>query len=354
MVRFLGIMEEFKYNSCVLFGGNGFIGANFAAYLLEHKIVRTITITDLVTITPDKWPVKLQHYFAAGDINYAKIDVRKPIDAQPESKKLPAEVDLIVNLAAVHKEPGHVPEEYYATNIPGAENVCAWATKVNCGRIIFTSSIATYGGDSSVKDESSPTQPTSPYGISKLAAEKIHLNWQRDKQGRKLMIVRPGVIFGANERGNVTRMVKAVLGGYFFFTGNQKVRKAGGYVKELCRSMAFMLNWQEENNVDVALFNFTMDPAPSVEEYANGITEVAGTKRLIPNVPYLLILSASYGINLLNSLLGRRQSISPVTVRKILRYNNITPQVLRDKGYKYEYTLKDGLADWYKERPQDW
>ena len=347
-------MTDPKYNSCVLFGGNGFIGSNFATYLLEHNIVKKITISDVATITPDVWPKLLQQKFAEGNIDFAKIDVRLPIAAQLEANKLSTNPDLIVNLAAVHKEPGHQAEEYFMTNIPGAENVCDWAELVNCDRIIFTSSIATYGGDESTKDETSLTMPLTPYGVSKLTAEKIHMAWQKAKAGRKLLIVRPGVIFGAGERGNVTRMVKAVLGHYFLFSGNKAVRKAGGYVKELCRAMAFMLNWQEENNAGVTLFNFTMDPAPSVGEYAIGISKVAGVKRATPNVPYKLLLAGSYLVHGVNKLLGRKQSISPVTVRKVLKYNNISPTVLKNLGYEYEYNLEQGLADWYKERPQDW
>lgn len=345
---------ETTHKTAVLFGGNGFIGSNFAAYLLDNKIAGKVIICDLNKITPDLWPKSLQQKFAAGEIITVKIDVRKPISEQDESNKLPSEVDLIVNLAAVHKEPGHVAKEYFLTNLPGAENVCAWANQVNCDNIIFTSSIATYGGDESTKDEDTLTMPNSPYGISKLTAEKIHLAWQKEKNGRKLMIVRPGVIFGASERGNVTRMIKAVLGHYFFFMGNKNVRKAGGYVKELCRAMAFMWEWQTRNNKPVTLFNFTMDPAPSVGEYADAITKVAGVKRRMPNVPYRVLLFASYFFYAFSRLLGRKQSISPVTVRKVLKYNSIDPKMLRTLGYQYQYTLEQGLEDWYKERPQDW
>ncbi len=347
-------MTEPKYKSCVLFGGNGFIGSNFAAHILDNNIAEKVTLSDICTPTPDMWPRSLQQRFAAGEIDYVKIDVRTPITKQSGSNELPKDVDLIVNLAAVHKEPGHIAEEYFQTNLPGAENVCDWANQVGCDRIIFTSSIATYGGNNSTKNEDSLTMPSSPYGISKLTAEKIHLAWQQAKPNRKLMIVRPGVIFGAGERGNVTRMVKAVLGHYFFFMGNKGVRKAGGYVKELCRSMAFMLNWQEENNQAVSLFNFTMNPTPTVGDYANGIKKVAEVKRSTPNLPYWLLLLASYVIHSMNTILRRKQSISPVTVRKVLKYNNIEPKVLKELGYEYEYTLEQGLADWYKERPLDW
>ncbi|HEX3099442.1 MAG TPA: NAD(P)-dependent oxidoreductase [Patescibacteria group bacterium] len=347
-------MTEPTYNTAILFGGNGFIGSNFAAYLLDNNIAKKVIISDFGTITPDMWPKSLQKKFAAGEVDYAKVDVRQPVAPQLAEKKLPADIDLIVNLAAVHKEPGHKAEEYFLTNIPGAENICAWAEQVNCDNIVFTSSIATYGGDETTKDENTLTMPLTPYGVSKLTAEKIHVAWQKTKPGRKLLIVRPGVIFGAGERGNVTRMVKAVLGHYFFFSGNKAVRKAGGYVKELCRSMAFMMNWQNEHNQGITLFNFTMDPAPSVGEYAIAISKVAGVKRATPNVPYRLLLTGSYLVHFINTLLGRKQSISPTTVRKVLKYNNIAPKILRDNGYEYEYTLEQGLADWYKERPQDW
>ncbi len=345
--------NSLKFNTCVLFGGNGFIGSHFASYLLEHKMAEKIYIADLEIMKPDMWPKALQQEFAAGRLTYAQIDVRKPIDEQEHSKLLPQNADLIVNLAAVHREPGHQPNEYFETNIPGAENINSWAEKVNCNRILFTSSIAAYGanedGKLQSKSEDSLPMPLTPYGVSKLTAEKIHHKWQaKDSANRKLLIVRPGVIFGATERGNVTRMVKALLGRYFFYTGNQEVRKAGGYVKELCNAMAFMLNWQDENKKPVMLFNFTMNPAPSVSEYVHGITKVAGVKRHVFNMPFKLILLGSHFMKFISN------SINPTRVKKLLRYNNISPKRLEEAGYKYEYTLEEGLADWHKERPEDW
>ena len=129
----------------------------------------------------------------------------------------------------------------------GAENVCSWADQVGCNRIIFTSSIAPYGPAEEPKDEQSLTVPVTAYGSSKLAAEKIHIAWQhKDIEDRQLVIVRPGVVFGPGEGGNVSRMIKAVLHRYFFYMGNAQTRKAGIYVKELCHAMIWVLQKQEE------------------------------------------------------------------------------------------------------------
>lgn len=55
------------------------------------------------------------------------------------------------------------------------------------------------------------------------------------------MIARPGAVFGPDERGNVSRLIKAVFGRYFFYMGNRDTRKAGTYVKELCNAMLWVL-----------------------------------------------------------------------------------------------------------------
>jgi nucleoside-diphosphate-sugar epimerase len=69
------------------------------------------------------WPDDLQVHQQNGRVQCVELDVRQPI----LHLDLPLDVELIVNLAAVHREPGHEPDEYFATNLPGADNVCAWA-----------------------------------------------------------------------------------------------------------------------------------------------------------------------------------------------------------------------------------
>jgi nucleoside-diphosphate-sugar epimerase len=278
------------------------------------------------------------------------IDVRVPI----QHADLPKHADLIVNLAAVHREPGHKPHEYFTTNLLGAEHVCDWAERAECPYIIFTSSIAPYGPTEEEKDENVLPMPVTPYGISKLTAEKIHLAWQRGGKERHLLIVRPGVVFGPGEGGNVTRLVRAVLKRYFFYMGNRHTRKAGGYIKELCHALTWVMEWQIAHEKKTTLFNFTMDPAPTVEEYVQTVCRVAAIRRFVPGVPYPLLLGASYPIEALSQPLGIQQPISPVRIRKLVRSNNIVPGFLREVGYQYQYTLEEALVDWRQTHPEDW
>ena len=233
----------------VLFGGTGFIGTHLAQLFLKHDPDARIYLVDLKE--PRKFPYTelLSSGLRSGKVVFVAHDVRQPIPPG----LLPGRVDVIFNLAAVHREPGHQPEEYFETNLLGAENVCAWASEVGSGMLVFTSSISPYGPSEEKKTEKSLPAPVTPYGSSKLGAEKIHMDWQAAQAGRKLLILRPGVVFGPGEGGNVTRLVRSLVNGYFFYLGNRKTIKAAGYVKELCLVAMFGLEVVHTSDSSVLL-----------------------------------------------------------------------------------------------------
>lgn len=334
----------------VIFGGSGFIGSFFSRLLIDQGLFDKVYLVDTVSLDKKESVFRRSLIVSCSKIEFVCVDVRRPIDW------LPAEsVELIANFAAVHREPGHEDFEYYETNLLGAENVCAWAEKVGCNRLIFTSSISPYGPSEEVKDERSLPVPATAYGGSKLAAEKIHQIWQaKDDANRRLVIVRPGVVFGPGEGGNVSRLIKAVLHRYFFYMGNRATRKAGVYVKELCNAMWWVLQQQEAKGERVSLFNMSMNPGPSIEEYVNAVCTVAGVKRTVPAVPYPLLLTAAYVIDAIARPLGISHPFSPVRIRKLVRSNNILPTYLVENGYPYQYTLESAFADWKQSCPEEW
>lgn len=334
----------------VIYGGTGFIGSFFARFLVEQKVVEKVYLIDAEPLDRKVSAFRRALASSSDKLEVVIADVRQPIDW------IPAEpVELIANFAAVHREPGHEDFEYYETNLLGAENVCAWAEKVGCNRLIFTSSISPYGPSEAVKDERSLPVPATAYGGSKLAAEKIHQVWQaKDDAKRRLVIVRPGVVFGPGEGGNVSRLIKAVLHRYFFYMGNRSTRKAGVYVKELCNAMWWVLQQQEAKGEHVSLFNMSMNPGPSIEDYVETVCKVAGVKRTVPAVPYPLLLTAAYAIDAIAKPLRISHPFSPVRIRKLVRSNNILPTYLAENGYPYQYTLESAFADWKQSCPEEW
>ena len=338
-------------NCTVIFGGAGFIGVFFAKYLLENCYADKIYLIDIERIDIKDSEFRKRQVAKDARIVFLEGDVRESL----ECFSPPETVTIVANFAAVHREPGHEDVEYYQTNLLGAENVCAWAERVGCNNVIFASSISPYGLGELEKDERSLPCPNTAYGSSKLAAEKIHQIWQaRDAGQHRLVIVRPGVVFGPGEGGNVSRLIKAVIHRYFFFTGNESTRKAGVYVKELCHAMWWMLNRQSTTGDHVSLFNMSMNPGPSIEEYVNAVCKVAGVRRFVPSVPYWLLLTVAYLIDTVALPLGIKHPFSPVRIRKLVRSNHILPNYLVEHGYEYRYTLESALEDWRESCPEEW
>ncbi|MFZ5957325.1 NAD-dependent epimerase/dehydratase family protein [Pseudomonas knackmussii] len=334
----------------VIFGGSGFIGVFFAKQLLSTGAVEKVYLFDKEQVADKPFAYRTRLVRESAGIVEIRGDVRHSIGWTPSEP-----VSLIANFAAVHREPGHEDFEYYETNLLGAQHVCDWAERVGCNEIIFTSSISPYGPGEEQKDESSLTVPATAYGGSKLAAEKMHQNWlAADKEKRHLVIVRPGVVFGPGEGGNVSRLIKAVIRRYFFYMGNRDTRKAGTYVKELCLAMWWMLQRQKAQGEHFSLFNMSMNPGPSIQDYVDTVCEVAGIKRKVPGIPYPLLLSAAYGIELIARPLGLRHPFSPVRIRKLVRSNNIHPGRLVELGYPYQYDLKSAFSDWKSAAPEEW
>ena len=96
-------------------------------------------------------------------------------------------------------------------NVRGAKNVCDAATKFGIDTIIFTSSVAVYGFTEANTDENGDINYFNDYGRTKFLAEEIYNEWlQEDAKNRTLIIIRPTVVFGEENRGNVYNLLNQI------------------------------------------------------------------------------------------------------------------------------------------------
>ena|SRR6218665_2317108 len=311
-----------------VFGGSGFIGTHLINLISEKYPTSVVYNLDIKENKHD------------GKAIYINCDVRKSI-------KLDAPVtssDIVVNLAAVHTTPGHPDHEYFETNIKGAENVTAFAERSNVKKVLFTSSIAPYGASEEMKTEMTLPMPNTPYGISKLVAEKIHMIWQAKKETeRQLTIVRPGVVFGKGENGNFTRLYWGIKKHRFFYPGRKDTVKASIYVKELVN---FMLYRIEMDKTDVEIYNCTYEPAFTIEEISNAMMKATNMKRTIYKIPGGFLKLAA---GIIGALGGKSFGIHPDRVKKLMISTNISGKKLKESNYQFQYTFDEALTDWYKD-----
>lgn len=312
----------------VIFGGSGFIGSHLYEYLV-NKLNKHIINADL------RKSSKVDTQFC---------DVRQDIDI----KGTYHDRSIIYNLAAIHKTPGHVDREYYETNIQGAENVCQFAHDNKINTIVFTSSIAPYGASEDVKTEESLPMPNTPYGISKLVAEQIHRVWQAEESNkRKLIILRPGVVFGKSEGGNFTRLYQSLKKHMFFYPGRKDTLKASVYVKDLVRIMTKMAVNEPPG---VRIYNLCYPEPHTIKDIVYILSKVTGVSKKIPLIPSLLLkIIATFLYNIARLFRLKIMDIHPERVKKLMISTNISGGKLHSSPYKLGYSLEDAIRDWYED-----
>lgn len=325
-------IEQMNY---LIVGGSGFIGSHLAKYILSNANT-PFEIYNL-DITGNNAP----------NAGYINTDVRQPININiPDIG-----ASIIFNLAAVHKSPGHSIDEYFEANILGAENVCNFARKNNIETIVFTSSIAPYGISEAVKTEDSLPMPNTSYGTSKLNAEYIHKIWQAEQPDkRKLIIVRPGVVFGLNEKGNFTRLYNSLKKGFFFYPGRKDTIKATVYVKDVCR---ILHEAAQNEQPGILMLNLTYSPAPTIQTICKVIANVTNTNQPKIVVPPWALNVAAGAVYSFTKMFGKEVSgIHPDRVKKLMISTNISGDSLKNSRYSLQYTFEEAVNDWYNDCEQ--
>ena len=315
----------------VIFGASGFIGSHFVRMLKERGIKEIIAV-DIV---------KPEGSIYSG-VKYIHYDVRKKIPTD-----LIIEPDVVINLAAVHRTPGHEDHEYFDTNVKGAKNVVDFCERTGCNTLWFTSSISVYGPSEEPMYETSPLNPESAYGMSKQQAEAIHREWQEKDSLRKLVVARPAVVFGARENGNFTRLAKALKKGFFVFPGRSDTIKGCGYVEDLIGSFFFM----QEQPEPFILFNYCYPKPYTIKDICEAFVKVADLHRPLGTVPLSLMVNVARVFQYLDKM-GLKNGIHPERMYKLIRSTHIVPDELMKRGYPYQTDIEEGLRRWLADEPK--
>jgi nucleoside-diphosphate-sugar epimerase len=118
----------------------------------------------------------------------------------------PVGIDVVVHLAGkAHDLDGTAgPEVYRRINTDLAERAYVAFLASDASTFIQLSSVAAVNETSveGVLDESADPRPTTPYGLSKLAAERLLLAVD-PPAGRRTIVLRPTMVHGPGDKGNL-------------------------------------------------------------------------------------------------------------------------------------------------------
>ncbi len=303
-------------------GGSGFIGTRLCRRLDESKSSSFSIIDKVVSVA-----------FPAATVI---ADVRS-------LEKMRAAISpgsVLVNLAAEHRDDVRPVSLYDEVNVEGARNLCRVAVERGVQTIIFTSSVAVYGFAKLGTDESGRIAPFNDYGRTKAEAEAVYRRWQaEDPNRRALVIVRPTVVFGERNRGNVFNLLRQLASRLFVMIGDGENRKSIAYVENVAAFIEYCLRFEP----GVHLYNYVDKPDYSMNELTGRVLKILGKDaRIRVRIPVKIGLIVGGLLDLLSRITGRRFALSAIRVRKFCS-NSVYGTAVSTTGFVPPVKLEEGL-----------
>lgn len=300
-------------------GGSGFIGTNLCRRL--NHLGKKFEIIDL------KKSFEFPHLTKIADVR----------DIQSLRKNITG--DVLVNLAAVHRDNVKNKFEYQETNVNGASNIVKVCFENGISRIVFTSTVAVYGFTEAITKENGVINPFNEYGKTKFEAETIFSKWGQ-KERNSLVIVRPTAVFGEGNRGNVYNLLNQIASGKFFMIGNGENKKSLAYVANLA---TFLIDCIFNENY-IGVYNYTDTPDLTMNELVKIVrSKLHGKDDVGVRIPVWLGLCSGYFADFLSILIGKNLPISSVRVKKFLASTEFSSEKLKFNSFSPPFSLPEGL-----------
>lgn len=249
--------------------------------------------------------------------------------------------DVVVLLAAQHRDDVSPVSLYYDTNVGGMEVTLKAMEKNGCRRIVFFSSVAVYGLNKNNPDENHEKDPFNHYGKSKWQAEQVLQKWYENHPDWNVNIIRPTVIFGERNRGNVYNLLSQISGGKFLRVGKGTNRKSMAYVGNIVAFVKYLI---EECQEGYNVFNYIDKPDFTMNELVDLVGNVLGKHIPAVHFPYWLGMAGGCCFDLLAKITGKKLAISSVRVKKFCATTEFDSSKMLSTGFKAPYSLKEGLS----------
>ena len=306
-----------------MIGASGFVGTRLLG-LLKEDSQYTLKNIDLLP----------SHFFN----ELTEIgDVR---EQEQMDEKLKG-ADLVVLLAAQHRDDVSPISLYYDTNVGGMEKTLRAMEKNGIKRIVFFSSVAVYGLNKKNPNEEHPKDPFNHYGKSKWQAEQALQEWYKTHPDWNVNIIRPTVIFGERNRGNVYNLLKQIASGKFLMVGDGNNKKSMAYVGNIVAFVKYMI---EHCTTGYNVFNYIDKPDFTINELVMHVEKVLNKHIPSTHFPYWLGMLGGYGFDLLAKLTGKKLTVSSVRVKKFCATTEFDASKVLATGFKAPYSLGEGLA----------
>jgi nucleoside-diphosphate-sugar epimerase len=322
-------------------GANGFIGSNLCRWFLD----RGWDVAGLVRESSDL------HFLAGLDVRLVKGDLREAgrID-------LPAETTHVVHAAALVSDT--------ARDADCAQNIFdmtrSFVRRIRTAglpleRFVYVSTALTLGFDGRDISEKNPGRPATflPYTRHKIRVEN-ELRDVHARLGFPVVILRPGDVFGPNDRVSCARLLQASEQGFPLVVGHGRWRFGYCHVDNLCRAAELA---SLAPAVEGRAFTVTNGVLPTWREFFHALQRGIGREQRV-YVPVFAARAATGLSRLAEAVLPRFEAkINRYRIRRITTETtyDISATVaalgyVPDDDYETQFA---GIVEWYKKEKSD-
>jgi nucleoside-diphosphate-sugar epimerase len=305
-----------------IIGGSGFIGTRLTKRLIQGCGDRVRIIDKVISKS-------FPEITSIGDV--------RDVD---QLQNVILDQSIIINLAAEHRDDVRPLSLYDDVNIGGAKNICTVAREKNVRTIIFTSTVAIYGFAELGTDETGIVAPFNDYGRTKYSAEQVFKAWQAERPDeRTLVIIRPTVIFGEQNRGNVYSLLRQISSGKFIMVGKGENRKSMAYVENVAAFIEYSMTFSS----GVHIYNYIDKPDFSMNELVINVNGILGRSTKIQyRLPYPVGYLIGKIFDIVARLTRRHFSVSSIRIKKFCS-NSVYDSAVDGTGFIRPIPLEKAL-----------
>lgn len=305
-----------------IIGGSGFVGTHLMTHLIKSTTHNILNI--------DKQKSK----------QFQELTCISDVTDKEKLKILLEGVEVVVLLAAEHRDDVTPTSLYYDINVQGMKNTLEAMDVNGVKRIVFTSSVAVYGLNKVNPNENTPVDLFNHYGKSKWQAEQVLLNWHKSHTDWNINIIRPTVIFGEGNRGNVYNLLNQIATGRFMMIGSGNNAKSMSYVGNIVAFITYLIT---SRKTGYEVYNYVDKPDLTTNDLVHHTGETMGKKIPTIRIPYFLGMLGGYGFDILAWVLRKKLTISSIRIKKFCAVTQYDSSKAMSSGFVPPYSMLTGL-----------
>jgi nucleoside-diphosphate-sugar epimerase len=244
--------------------------------------------------------------------------------------------DVIIHTAGLVHKPNAPYEEYEVVNARATQQLVEAAAANKAKTFVFLSTSAVYGsGPFTDIVETGPLKGKTPYAVSKMRSESL---LQSFKGIPRIIVLRPCLVFGEGDRGNLLGLIKQIKANRYKHIGSGATSKSVIYSKDVAKAIVLCLQKLPDG---YHVFNLANPESVSVRVLAEKIASCLNMNPKISSVPEAVLRIAAKAAELF------MQEKSPVTIEQIEKLTTTTTcsiaKLVSQTGFAPDNSLEKAL-----------